>query len=67
MEDGLLDGLDPVSPDQLRVGFESIFAVVGEDVEGLIVVGCWLSRECVLEVYGLDGIVNLLINQNQNA
>lgn len=62
MEDGLLDGLDPVSPDQLRISFESIFAVVGEDVESLVVVGCWLGRECVLEVDGLDGIVYFLIN-----
>jgi len=62
MEDGFLDGLDPVSPDQLQVGFECIFAIVGEDVEGLVVVGSWLSRECVLKIDGLDGIVYFLIN-----
>lgn len=66
MEDGFLDGLDPVSPDQLRVGFECIFAVVGEDVEGLVVVGSWLSRECVLEIDGLDGIVYFLINPKKS-
>jgi len=61
MEDGLLDGLDPVCLGEFRVRPEGILAVVGKNIKILVIVGRWLGRECILEIDGLDGVINILL------
>lgn len=60
MEDGLLDSLDPVRLAQLRIRLKRVFAVVGENVEAVVIVRRGLSCECMLEIDRLDGIVHVL-------